>query len=134
MLSTFFGAHVMAFRQGTGWGCICRPICNQKEFKQAWDKLAPTLGPVVYHIGPPLYVALHWLLHQWAAYIKSRPVILQALVDSQPLSFIVQGDRYPIAGTSLIVITISLTYFALHTCTTNMHLPTLSHYHAMVMF
>ena len=69
------------------------------------------LGKMAYRLGPPVYMALHWPLHLWAKYNKSRPAVLQYLDFSTPLTFSVQGGGSPTFGGSWAVLPISLATF-----------------------
>jgi hypothetical protein len=92
---------------------VPRPMCTRNAFEAAWRDSANALNlaPTRFVEGPPVCVALEWPLHEWAAYITSRPTLLEALDFTQPLTFIVRGDGYPTSGESWANLTISLTNF-----------------------
>ena len=59
----------------------------------------------------PKATGISWPFAPWVKYIFSRPGLVRLINRSFPLTFIVRGDAYPVAGGNWTQLTISLAYF-----------------------
>ena len=59
----------------------------------------------------PKATRISWPFASWVTYILSRPGLVRSINCSFPLTFIVQGDAYPVAGGNWTQLTISLANF-----------------------
>ena len=56
-------------------------------------------------------MGLIWPLASWCRYVASRPALADAIDWSFPLTFLVRGDGYPVAGSSWTQLSVSLVNF-----------------------
>ena len=56
----------------------------------------------------PKATGISWPFASWVKYILSRPGLLRSINRSFPLTFIVGGDAYPVAGGNWTQLTILL--------------------------
>ena len=93
-------------------GPYSRPICTERDFQARWKELvAPMeLDPPVATVLPKA-TGISWPFASWVKYILSRPGLVRSINCSFPLTFIVRGDAYPLAGGNWTQLTISLANF-----------------------
>ena len=76
-----------------------RPIPTRDTFTDTWKELVTPLD-----LRPPVSVpnspasGCSWALPSWARYVQSRPLLVDTIDWTRPLTFIVRGDAYPCAG------------------------------------
>ena len=93
-----------------GWDVrVPRPVCADKAFHDAWGRaLRPLeIGPIAFS-DKPAATGICWPLWSWARYIASRPAFMEPLDVSKPLTLIIRGDGYPVAGVSFCQLSIGL--------------------------
>ena len=80
-------------------GPYSRPICTERDFQARWKELvAPVqLDHPVARVLPKAN-GISWPFASWVTYILSRPGLVRSINRSFPLTFIVRGDAYPVAG------------------------------------
>ena len=78
-----------------------RPTPTREAFTDALKELVTRLDlqPPVSVPDPPAS-GRSWPLPSWARYVQSRPSLVETIVWTRPLTFIVRGDAYPCAGGS----------------------------------
>ena len=59
----------------------------------------------------PKATGISWPFASWVRYTLSRPGLVRSINRSFPLTFIVRGDAYPVAGGNWTQLTISLANF-----------------------
>ena len=59
----------------------------------------------------PKATGISWPFTSWVTYILSTPGLVRSINRNFPLTFIVQGDAYPVAGGNWTQLTISLANF-----------------------
>ena len=59
----------------------------------------------------PKATRISWPFASWVTYILSRPGLARSINRNFPLTFIVRGDAYPVAGSNWTQLTISLANF-----------------------
>ena len=59
----------------------------------------------------PKATGISWPFASWMKYILSQPGLVGSISRSFPLTFIVRGDAYPVAGGQWTPLTISLANF-----------------------
>ena len=59
----------------------------------------------------PKATGTSWPFASWVKYILSRPGLVRSINRNFPLTFLVRGDAYPVAGDNWTQLTISLAYF-----------------------
>ena len=59
----------------------------------------------------PKATGISWPFASWVTYILSRPGLVRSINRNFPLTFIVRGDAYPVAGGSWTQLSISLANF-----------------------
>ena len=86
-----------------------RPLCTRRAF---YLKLNELLTPL--QLDPPTSTThprattVVWPLDSWIRYVFSRLALIRPVDTSVPLTFLVRGDRYCVAGSSWTEITIPL--------------------------
>ena len=89
-----------------------RPICTKQDSKAHWKELVASM-----ELDPPVATMLpratriSWPFASWVKYIVSGPGLVRSINCSFPLTFIVRGDAYPVAGGNWTQLTISLANF-----------------------
>ena len=93
-------------------GPCSRPICPEQDFQARWKELVSPvqLDPPVARVLPKA-TGISWPFASWVTYILSRPGWVRSINRSFPLTFIVRGDAYPVAGGNWNQLTISLANF-----------------------
>ena len=64
----------------------------------------------------PKATGIPWPFASWVTYILSRPGLVRSINCNFPLTFIVRGDAYPVAGGNWTQLTISLANFERLAC------------------
>ena len=59
----------------------------------------------------PKAIGISWPFASWVTYILSRPGLVRSINRTFPLTFIIRGDAYPVAGGNWTRLTISLADF-----------------------
>ena len=89
-----------------------RPICTERDFQACWKELVAPMQldePVATVL--PKATRISWPFASWVTYMLSRPGLVRSINRNLPLSFIVQGDAYAVAGGNWTQLTISLAKF-----------------------
>ena len=85
-----------------------RPLCTEQDFQARWKEL---IGPVA--LDDPVATVLPKAagisspFASWVKYILFRPGLVRSIARSFPLTFVVWGDAYPMAGDNWTQLTIS---------------------------
>ena len=93
-------------------GPYSRPICTERDFQARWKELVALVQldePVATVL--PKATEISWPFASWDTYILSRPGLVRSINGNFPLTFIVRGGAYPVAGGSWTQLTISLPNF-----------------------
>ena len=111
-LSELYTLCKLEYHRNVASGPYSRLICTKGEFQARWKELvAPLeLDPPVATVFPKA-TGISWPFASWVKYILSQPGLVQSLNRSFPLTFIVRGDAYPVAGGNWTQLTISLANF-----------------------
>ena len=86
-----------------------RPTPARDRFMDAWKVLAKPLAldrPV--SVADPPTSGRSWPLQLWAAYIQSRPPLVDTIDWKRPLTFLLRGGSYPCARGSWTQLSIGL--------------------------
>ena len=86
-----------------------RPISTRDTFTDTWKELVTPLDlrPPVTVPNPPAS-GRSWLLPSWARYVQLRPLLVDTIDWTRPLTFIVRGIAYPCASGSWTQLSIGL--------------------------
>ena len=93
-------------------GPYSRPICTEWDFPARWKELVAPM-----QLDEPVATVLHkatgisWPFASWVTYILSRPGLVQPMNRNVPLTSMVRGDAYPVAGGNWTQLTISWANF-----------------------
>ena len=94
-----------------------RPMCTERDFQAQWKEM---VAPVeLDHFGAtvlPKATGISWPFASWVKYILSRMGLVRSINCTFPLTFIVRGNAYPVAGGNRTELTISLANFAPLAC------------------
>ena len=93
-------------------GPYSRPICTARVFQARWKELVAPVqldNPVAMVL--PKATGISWPFASWVTYILPRPGLVRSINRTFPLTFIVGGDAYPVAGGNWTQLTISLANF-----------------------
>ena len=111
-LSELYTLRKLEYHRTVPSGPYSRPICTERAFQARWKEL---VAPVQLH-NPvatvlPKATGISWPLASWVTYVLSRPCLVRSINRTFPLTFIVRGDAYSVAGGNWTQLTISLAYF-----------------------
>ena len=111
-LSELYTLRKLEYRRTVPGGPYARPLCTERDFQARWKELiAPVELDVPVATVLPKATGISWPFESWVKYILSRPGLVGAIDRSFPLTFIVRGDAYPVAGSNWTQLTISLANF-----------------------
>ena len=82
---------------------ISKPVWKELVAPVQLDELVATVLPKA--------TGISWPFASWVTYILSRPGLVRSINRNFPLTFIVRGDAYPVAGGNWTQLTISLATF-----------------------
>ena len=111
-LSELYTLYKLEYHRTVPGAPYSRPICTERDFQARWKEL---VAPVEW--DPPVATVLpkatriSWPFTSWVKYILSRPGLVRLINRPFPLTFIVRGDAYPVAGGNWTQLTISLANF-----------------------
>ena len=111
-LSELYGLRNLEYHRTVPSGPYSRPICTERDFQARWKELvAPVqLDPPVATVLPKA-TGISWPFASWVKYNLYRPGLVRSINRSFPLTFIVPGDAYPVAGGNWTQLTICLANF-----------------------
>ena len=93
-------------------GPYSRPICTERAFQARWKELVAPVqldNPVATVL--PKATGISWFFASWVTYILSRSGLVRSINRTFPLTFMVRGDAYPVAGGNWTQLTISFANF-----------------------
>ena len=91
---------------------VADPPTSGRAFQARWKELVAPVqldDPVATVL--PKATGISWPFASWVTYILSRPALVRSINRTFPLTFIVRGDAYPVAGGNWTQLTISLANF-----------------------
>ena len=111
-LLELYTLHNLEYHRTVPGAPYSRPICTERDFQARWKELvAPVkLDPPVATVLPKA-TGISWPFVSWVKYILSPPGLVRSTNRNFPLTFIVRGDAYPLAGGNWTQLTISLANF-----------------------
>ena len=111
-LSELYTLRKLEYHRTVPSGPYSRPICSERAFQARWKELVVRVqldDPVATVL--PKATGISWPFASWVTYILSRPGLVRSINRTVPLTFLVRGDAYPVAGGNWTQLTISLAYF-----------------------
>ena len=111
-LSELYTLRKLEYHRTVPVGPYSRPICTERAFQARCKELVAPVqldDPVATVL--PKATGISWCFASWVTYIFSRTGLVWSINRNFPLTFIVQGDAYPVAGGNRTQLTISLANF-----------------------
>ena len=111
-LSKLYTLRKLEYHRTVPGGPYSRPICSEGHCQACWKELvAPVQLVETVATGLPKATGISWPIASWVTYILSRPGLVRSINRNFPLTFIVRGDAYPVAGGNWTQLTLSLANF-----------------------
>ena len=111
-LSELYTLRTLEYHLTVPGGPYSRPICTERDFQARWKELlAPVQLDEPVATMLPKATGISWPFASWVTYILSRLGLVRSINRNFPLTFIVRGDAYPVAGGNWTQLTISLANF-----------------------
>ena len=111
-LSELYTLRKLEYHRTVPSGPYSRPICTERAFRARWKELvAPVQLDESVATVLPKATGISLPFASWVTYILSRPGWVRSINRTFPLTFIVRGDAYPVAGGNGTHLTISLPNF-----------------------
>ena len=111
-LSELYTLRKLEYHRTVPGGPNSRPICTERDFQARWKELvAPVRLDEPVATVLPKATGISWPFASWVTYILSRSSLVRSIHRNFPLTFIVRGDAYPVAGGNGTQLTISLANF-----------------------
>ena len=111
-LSELYTLRKLEYHRTGPSGLYSRSICTERAFQARWKELvAPVQWDDPVATVLPKATRISWPFASWVTYILSRPGLVRSIHRNFPLTFIVRGDAYPVAGGKWTQLTISLANF-----------------------
>ena len=108
-LSELYTLRKLEYHRTVPGGPYSRPICTERAFEDRWKELvAPVQLDEPVATVLPKATGISWPFTSWFTYILWPGLV--RLIDF-PLTFIVRGDAYPVAGGNWTQLTSSLANF-----------------------
>ena len=93
-------------------GPYSRPIYTERAFQARWKEfVAPVQLDEPVATVLPKATGISWPFPSWVTYILSRPSLVRSINRTFPLTFIIRGGAYPVAGGDWTQLTVSLANF-----------------------
>ena len=111
-LSELYTLRKLEYHRTVPSGPYSRPNCTERAFQARWKELVAPVqldDPVATVL--PKATGISWPFASWVTYILSRPGLVRSINRTFPLTFIVRGDAYPVAGGNWTQLTIPLANF-----------------------
>ena len=111
-LSELYTLRKLEYHRSVLGGPYSRPICTEQAFQARWRELVALVqldDPVATVL--PNATRIPWPFASWVTYTLSGPGLVRSFNRNFPLTFIVRGDAYPVAGGNWTQLTISLAHF-----------------------